>query len=239
MSKGTFGDCLKREREMREVSLDEICAATRIGTRFLEAMENEEWEKLPGGVFNRGFVRAVARYLGLDEETMLAEYDLARLHQGSPLPSQTPQSIPHSFPKWIAIAVAILLLGLIAAGVHAWRVISLRHAASRNPASSAATGERTASSNLTAAPGTPLTIAGTPSQSASADPTLSMPTSGPLISLPPLELSIAASKNTQLQVLGDGKALFDTIINAGESHHFQARDEFRVSVSDSGGYCWN
>src|SRR5258708_2773766 len=85
---------LKREREMREVSLEEICAATRIGTRFLEAMENEEWEKLPGGVFNRGFVRSVARYLGLDEETMLAEYDMARSHNGPPIASQPSQSIP-------------------------------------------------------------------------------------------------------------------------------------------------
>ena len=63
MTKGTFGDHLKREREMRGVTLDEISAATRIATRFLTAIENEQWEQLPGGVFNRGFVRAVARFL--------------------------------------------------------------------------------------------------------------------------------------------------------------------------------
>src|SRR6266478_5993928 len=74
MIKGTFGDHLKREREMRGVSLDEISAATRIATRFLRAIENEQWDDLPGGVFNRGFVRAVARYLGLDEENIVAEY---------------------------------------------------------------------------------------------------------------------------------------------------------------------
>ena len=58
MTKGTFGDNLRREREMRGVSLDEISAATRIATRFLQAIENEQWDQLPGGVFNRGFVRA-------------------------------------------------------------------------------------------------------------------------------------------------------------------------------------
>lgn len=121
MSKGTFGDCLKREREMREVSLKEICSATRIATRFLAAMENEEWEKLPGGVFNRGFVRAVARYLGLDEETMLAEYDLAHSHHGTSVPLQAPLSIPRSFPKWLPVALVLLLAGLIAAGFYAWR----------------------------------------------------------------------------------------------------------------------
>ena len=65
MAKGNFGERLKRERELREVSLEEITTATRIGPHFLEALENEEWSKLPGGVFNRGFVRSIARFLGL------------------------------------------------------------------------------------------------------------------------------------------------------------------------------
>ena len=77
MAKGSFGEILKREREMREVTLNEVTVATRIAPRFLEAFEREEWEKLPGGVFNRGFVRAIARYLGLNEENLLSEYDLA------------------------------------------------------------------------------------------------------------------------------------------------------------------
>ena len=79
MARGTFGERLKRERELREVPLEEITLATRIGPRFLEALENEDWDKLPGGVFNRGFVRSIARYLGLDEEGFLAEYDLAHI----------------------------------------------------------------------------------------------------------------------------------------------------------------
>lgn len=227
MSKGTFGDCLKREREMREVSLEEICAATRIGTRFLEAMENEEWEKLPGGVFNRGFVRAVARYLGLDEETMLAEYDLARLHHAPPMPAQSPQPIPRSFPKWLPILFVLFLGALIAAGFHAWRVFGPRHAATNNTASASAS-DKTAPSTVTAAPAPSPAVDATPATSAI--PPSSVPTS-----LAPLQLSVAAGKNTQLQVLADGKTLYDTIITAGESQHFQAREEFHVSVSDSGG----
>ncbi|HEV1993344.1 MAG TPA: helix-turn-helix transcriptional regulator, partial [Candidatus Acidoferrum sp.] len=76
MEKTTFGEHLRREREMRGVSLEEISAATRIGVRFLEALENEQWDRLPGGVFNRGFIRAVARFLGLDEEGLVGEYAL-------------------------------------------------------------------------------------------------------------------------------------------------------------------
>ena len=77
MTKSGFGEHLKREREMRGVTLEEVSSATRIATRFLKAIEEEKWEQLPGGVFNRGFVRAVARYLGLDEENTVAEYTLA------------------------------------------------------------------------------------------------------------------------------------------------------------------
>jgi len=76
MSTAPFGEHLKREREMRGVSLEEISAATRISTRFLEALENDHWDQLPGGVFNRGFIRSVARFLGLDEDNLVAEYAL-------------------------------------------------------------------------------------------------------------------------------------------------------------------
>ena len=87
MNKGSFGEILKRERELREVTLNEVTVATRIPPRFLEAFEREEWEKLPGGVFNRGFVRAIARYLGLDEENLLSEYDLAYGEQRAAMPA--------------------------------------------------------------------------------------------------------------------------------------------------------
>ncbi len=72
-----FGENLRREREMRGVSLEEISSATKISMRFLEAIEREEFSKLPGGIFSRSFVRTYARYLGLDEERVVAEYQLA------------------------------------------------------------------------------------------------------------------------------------------------------------------
>jgi len=72
-----FGDYLRREREMRGVTLEEISAATRISIRFLEAIEGEELSKLPGGIFTRSFVRTYARYLGLDEERVLTDCQLA------------------------------------------------------------------------------------------------------------------------------------------------------------------
>jgi cytoskeletal protein RodZ len=76
-----FGEYLRREREMRGVSLEEISTATKISIRFLQAIENEELSKLPGGIFTRSFVRTYARYLGLDEERVLADCQLAGQHK--------------------------------------------------------------------------------------------------------------------------------------------------------------
>jgi hypothetical protein len=124
MARGNFGERLKRERELREVSPNEVVVATRISLRFLEALENEDWDKLPGGIFNRGFVRAIARYLGLDEEHLLAEYDLARGDQ-VPEPAPSPENRIPSPPRWIIVALAVgaivVIAALVAAGVYAWR----------------------------------------------------------------------------------------------------------------------
>jgi cytoskeleton protein RodZ len=131
MAKGSFGERLKREREMREVSLDELTKATRISERFLEALENEDWKKLPGGVFGRGFVRTIAGYLGLDEESFLSEYDMARgdVSLGA---GRHEDRIPPT-PAWIPILAVLLigaaLVGLFFAGRYAWRRYAAHHQA--------------------------------------------------------------------------------------------------------------
>lgn len=69
-----FGAWLKRERERQGVSLDEISMSTKIGTRFLRALEDEHFDQLPGGIFNKAFVKAYARQVGVDEEEAVASY---------------------------------------------------------------------------------------------------------------------------------------------------------------------
>ncbi|MGD1211581.1 MAG: helix-turn-helix domain-containing protein [Candidatus Acidiferrales bacterium] len=120
-----FGEHLKREREMRGVSLEEVAAATRISTRFLEAIENEQWDQLPGGVFNRGFIRAIARFLGLDEDNLVAEYALET--KGAADVRAVPEH-PGEIPRnWRPAAVAILILILVV--VLGW--LAYRHYAAR------------------------------------------------------------------------------------------------------------
>ena len=70
----TFGMRLKLEREQRGITLDQISQSTKIGTRFLQALEQDHFEQLPGGIFNKGFVRAYACAVGIDEEQTVADY---------------------------------------------------------------------------------------------------------------------------------------------------------------------
>jgi Helix-turn-helix domain len=68
------GTILRRARNRREVELSEVEAATRIRLRYLRAIEDEEWDVLPGGVYTRGFIRTYASFLGLDGERLVEDY---------------------------------------------------------------------------------------------------------------------------------------------------------------------
>jgi cytoskeletal protein RodZ len=84
----SLGARLKREREKRKISLEEISLSTKIGTRFLVAIEDEHFDQLPGGIFNKGFVKAYARSVGVDEAEAVAEYELAT---GATVPEVAPE----------------------------------------------------------------------------------------------------------------------------------------------------
>jgi len=71
---GTFGEKLRKQREQRGISLDTISTTTKISPRMLRAIEDEHFDQLPGGVFSKGFVRAYARQVGLNEEEAVADY---------------------------------------------------------------------------------------------------------------------------------------------------------------------
>jgi cytoskeletal protein RodZ len=70
----SFGEKLKLEREKRKITLDQISASTKISNRMLQALEEDKFNQLPGGIFNKGFVRAYSRAVGLDEDQTVSEY---------------------------------------------------------------------------------------------------------------------------------------------------------------------
>ena len=246
MTKDTFGESLKSEREMRGVTLEEISAATRIAPRFLKAIENEDWDQLPGGVFNRGFVRAVARYLGLDEENIVAEYTLAvgdrptvPVWTGSP-PVVTPQQ------PWLAwIIAAVVLLGLLSGGWFGTRRLLAWRAAKRAAQTSTLSSESSPSSTNTpqqtaAEPSLPENAAPLPdgqgatseASGVAKDSTSSTPAISPANDL--FELKIEAGKKTKVVVVADNDVVFDGTMKVGENHFFSAADHFQVSAKDAG-----
>lgn len=70
-----FGEELRSEREHRGISIEHLCADTKVNQRFLEALERGSYQDLPGGVFRRGFVRAYLKAVGLDEAVWMPRFD--------------------------------------------------------------------------------------------------------------------------------------------------------------------
>ncbi len=122
---GVFGDRMRREREMRGVTLEEISESTKISKRSLQALEEEDFDLLPGGIFNKGFVRAYARFLGIDEEQAVADFVAADDKQPIPTQDEFPlklqdrQEHPPLNPKR-SLAPVILALLLLVAAAGAW-----------------------------------------------------------------------------------------------------------------------
>jgi cytoskeleton protein RodZ len=125
----SFGETLKRERELRQISLREISEATKINLRYLDALERNDFRHLPGGVFNKGFVRAYAQFIGIDPEAMAMAYleeeqrQFTRAQRAgageAPPPAPAESRRPAAPRVWVAVVVALLLLLVIAAGLTA------------------------------------------------------------------------------------------------------------------------
>jgi cytoskeleton protein RodZ len=124
----SFGARLKRERQQRKIELDDISASTKISTRFLRALEEEQFDLLPGGIFNKGFVRAYAHHLGIDEGQVVADYLAAvtasqpqaqpqSATELTPPPQPEEENHPAAEIPWGGLALALLV---IAFGFATW-----------------------------------------------------------------------------------------------------------------------
>lgn len=118
----SFGERLKREREQRGVTLDDISVSTKISTRMLDALEHDQFDQLPGGIFNKGFIRAYARHLRLDDDEMVAEYLRAYEEAPAPIVIEPPAAQPRRQPEngrhgmsWpiFAVLLALAIVGFL------------------------------------------------------------------------------------------------------------------------------
>jgi cytoskeletal protein RodZ len=116
-----FGEHLRREREVRNIALQDVSRTTKIPLRSLEKLEAGEYEALPGEVFVRGFIKSYARCVGLDDEDALLLYDSERekkraeVEESQPqMPAAAEDSDPLQMRRRVGIAVFVVIVLIIA-----------------------------------------------------------------------------------------------------------------------------
>jgi transcriptional regulator with XRE-family HTH domain len=116
-----IGETLREARNRRKLDLVEVEAAIKIRVRYLQAIENEEWDALPGGAYTRGFIRTYAGYLGLDGERLADDYRRSGEPQGGervpkrvePVPTGKRRGGPRLSSRMLIAAVCLLLVAVV------------------------------------------------------------------------------------------------------------------------------
>lgn len=114
-----IGPTLREARSRRKLDLAEVEAAIKIRVRYLQAIENEEWDALPGGAYTRGFIRTYASYLGLDGDRLADDYRRAAAPSGGEHVPKRVEPVPTGMrrsgsPLPGRLLVAAVCLGLVA-----------------------------------------------------------------------------------------------------------------------------
>lgn len=206
-----IGDRLRAAREARGFSLEEAAAQTRIKRAYLEALEREAFSLLPSPAHARGFLRRYARWLGLDAEALLAEWD------GAPvvLPSARPSAMPSMFElapiparpavpwrRLAALGIALLVLaGLFGVVRTRW----LPGPAVRSP------------SPTGIAPGAVARPTGTP----------------PAVGAPALQLEVTTAEHVWVRILADGQVVYQGLLRPGETRTWEARSVIGLETGNA------
>jgi len=112
----SLGQELKKQRESRNISIDEMASSTKIVGRYLEALEQDRFDAMPAGFFVRGILRSYAAYVGLDENEVVEKYRAAGvLDEPAKTKAPAPRALPDAMEKrkimpWIIAGVAVLVV---------------------------------------------------------------------------------------------------------------------------------
>ena len=132
----SLGEKLRQAREARDITISEVAEQTRISPLYIESIENDDYRTLPGGIFNKGFVKSFAKYVGVDEQEALQDYSQMIAEQQS---VQTPEDSKTYRPEVLTddrtssstiptIIVAVVILGLMT-----WGILALVKYVQENP----------------------------------------------------------------------------------------------------------
>ncbi len=254
---GAFGDRLRREREMRGITLDEITESTKISRRHLEALETEHFDQLPGGVFNKGFVRAYARFLGIDEDQAVADYSAASNEQPEP-ENKFPLEIheepnrelnPRRSKVPLVFALAALVGVLVGYGfwmkskphsstaVESVRQSTPAPSATESQANAPATASSAEPAKTPSEPAPPATAA-TPAV-ARVPAAKSTPAESTGTPLPAKEnaffVQIKAKEDSWVSIVADGKSVMQRVLTADKQKKIKAGKSVILRTGNAGG----
>ncbi|MEE9218573.1 MAG: RodZ domain-containing protein [Acidobacteriota bacterium] len=238
----SFGDELRCERELRQITLREVAEATKINLRFLEALENNDFDVLPGGIFTRGFIKSYARHIGLNEEAMINAFLMELKQQQQRAEPEPPDLLgppggPPSPPRGAgrsvrSITAAASLLAFFGLAFLLWT--GVRHmgeeaAASRSRKPPQETG--------VAAPEPASVQSGTdlPVNASDPVPEQLLPAPAPERPAPPerLEVSLTFQDRTWVRVLCDDQETINRTLEAGTFRRFTCLEEVSLSTTDA------
>ena len=123
----SIGEKLRLEREAHGIALRDISEQTRISMRYLEAIETDDYRRLPGGIFNRSFIRAYAKFIGFNEQEAIEEYTRTLREHGEPEEGDSPKPFTTlvytddggSRSPLMTLLLAIIILAVLSLGVWA------------------------------------------------------------------------------------------------------------------------
>lgn len=123
----TLGEKLRQARESRGITISEVAEQTRISALYLESIENNDYRGLPGGIFNKGFVKSYAKYVGIDEQEALRDYAQLISDQGEDKVEETRTYRPEVLTddRGSGSMLPTLIFAAIILGLLTWGVISL------------------------------------------------------------------------------------------------------------------
>jgi len=217
-----FGTSFKRAREAKGISLDQIASETRISTRFLLAIEKEEFHLLPGGIFNRGFIRAYAEKVGLDPNQAVADYErLGGSGETSEDPGTAISGPAKRDRRLYPVAIASLLLLIIIFYVITRESSNTAQLASPPPAPPSANA--------------PDANSFTPTE-VEAPPVVSELQPAPSTPVEALRIDIEVKETSWIKVSTDGKRVdAGEILQPGITRHYAAQNSIVLSMGNAGG----
>jgi cytoskeleton protein RodZ len=251
----SLGAQLKQEREKQGMTLEQISLATKIGTRMLRALEEEHFDQLPGGIFNKGFIRAYARCLHMDEDQAIADYVAATTV--SPAANQSESDDQTTVPPpildppsrdaihgaglpWGIFAVVLLIVAL---GFAAWGYYSResQKAAPEStiaPANSVSSAPATVTERsspeqnpITSKPATATTAAAVPTRSQTSTasrPQSSAPANETFVVL------VKAREDSWLSISVDGEVVTRSLLTAPAQKSVRGEKEITIRAGNVG-----